>query len=75
MDEPTKGIDIKTKEEIYALVRRLKEGRNGVIFISSDIDEVLRVCDRSLVISDGKIVAQYSSNTVKKSDILEVMFK
>jgi ribose transport system ATP-binding protein len=75
MDEPTKGIDIKSKEEIYELVRKLKEGGNGVIFISSDIDEILRISNRTLVMSDGRIVAQCTSNMVKKSDILEVMFK
>ena len=75
MDEPTKGIDIKSKEEIYELVRKLKEEGNGVIFISSDVAEVLRISNRTLVMSDGRIVAQCTSNMVKKSDILEVMFK
>jgi len=48
-DEPTVGIDVGAKEEIYKLVEEIANNGHGVIFVSSDIDEVLRIADRSVV--------------------------
>ena len=55
LDEPTRGIDIGAKHEIYLLINRLvKEGRS-VIFISSELPELLAMSDRILVINEGRI--------------------
>lgn len=61
MDGPTVGVDIGSKAEIHELMRHLgKEGR-GVILVSDDIPELLQVCNRILVMRDGKIIAEYQS--------------
>lgn len=57
MDEPTRGIDIQAKEQIYGLVRNLARQGISIIFISSEIEEVLEVADRILVLNQGRIVA------------------
>ena len=54
-DEPTVGIDVGAKEEIYKLVEEIANDGHGVIFVSSDIDEVLRIADRIIVMYKGKI--------------------
>jgi ABC-type sugar transport system ATPase subunit len=56
-DEPTQGIDVGTKAEIYALMDRLAAEGRSVIFISSDLDELTRVCHRILVMREGRLVA------------------
>lgn len=55
-DEPTVGIDIESKEEIYILAQEIANMGLGVIFSSSDIDEVIRVADRIIIMYKGKIV-------------------
>lgn len=52
-DEPTKGIDVGTKSEFYAIMRRLAEAGVGVIVVSSEMPELLAVCDRIIVFAEG----------------------
>lgn len=59
-DEPTKGVDVGTKREVYAVMQKLARGGAGVIFVSSDIRELLGVTDRLYVMRKGRIVAEYS---------------
>ena len=59
-DEPTKGIDVGTKSEIYKLMRTLSEQGVGVILVSSEMPELLSVCDRILVYYEGRINGEYA---------------
>ena len=61
-DEPTHGIDVGAKADIYRLLRGLSEEGKGVVMISSELPEVLNVCDRILVFRDGKIVHEFTEN-------------
>ena len=54
-DEPTRGIDVGAKAEIYRLIAKLAEEGKAIIFISSELPEILGMSDRILVMSDGKI--------------------
>jgi ribose transport system ATP-binding protein len=58
-DEPTHGIDVGAKADIYQLLRELSEEGKGIIMISSELPEVLHVCDRILVFRDGKVVHKF----------------
>jgi len=56
LDEPTKGVDVGTRHEIYRLIVDLAERGVGLIVVSSELEEVIGLCDRCLVIADGRIV-------------------
>jgi ribose transport system ATP-binding protein len=57
-DEPTRGIDVGAKREIYRLINELVSRGVGVVFISSELPEVIGMCDRILVMHEGRIVAE-----------------
>jgi ABC-type sugar transport system ATPase subunit len=54
-DEPTRGIDIGAKSEIYYIMRHLATEGKGVLMVSSELPELLSVCDRIVVFREGKI--------------------
>ncbi len=57
LDEPTVGVDVGAREEIYGLVRAAAHGGTGVLVVSSDLAELLMLCDRLSIVADGRIVA------------------
>jgi ribose transport system ATP-binding protein len=59
-DEPTHGIDVGAKADIYQLLRELSDEGKAIILVSSELPEVLNVCDRILVFRDGKIVHEFA---------------
>lgn len=67
LDEPTRGIDIGTKTEIQKLVIQLAEEGKSVIFISSEIEEMLRTCNRMAVLRDGAKVGEISGEMTQES--------
>lgn len=71
-DEPTQGIDIGAKDEIYKIMKELANQGTSIIVASSEIDELLAICDRVLVMFEGRIVKEYASPANYKSEILNV---
>ncbi len=72
LDEPTVGIDVGARDDIYELIRRfVAEGERGVIFISGDVDEILQVADRILVMAAGNIVAELDPKHTSKQEIMQ----
>ncbi|NLO83880.1 MAG: sugar ABC transporter ATP-binding protein [Clostridiales bacterium] len=67
LDEPTRGIDIGTKTEIQKLVIKLAQEGKGIIFISSEIEEMLRTCNRMAVLRDGEKVGELSGDMTQES--------
>jgi ABC-type Mn2+/Zn2+ transport system ATPase subunit len=74
MDEPTQGIDVKAKLEIYNIVRKLAETGVCIIFISSEVSEVVKVSDRIIVLSQGKISAEFKHG-ISQEEIMRTMLK
>ena len=70
LDEPTRGIDVGTKTEIQKLVVKLAEQGMAVVFISSEIEEMLRTCDRMIVMRDGAKVGELSGAELSQSTIM-----
>lgn len=64
LDEPTVGVDVGAKVEIYAALRRLASDGKGVIVVSTDLEEVEEIADRVVVMRAGTVVAEYSSDEV-----------
>ena len=69
-DEPTRGIDVGAKTEIYKLIADLAERGKAIIFISSELPEILGLCDRILVMSEGKITGELTGEEVTQEKIL-----
>lgn len=71
LDEPTMGIDVGARGDIYGLIRKFVEEKDrAVIFISSDVDEILEISDRILVMVGGEVVAELDSRTSTKQEIM-----
>jgi ribose transport system ATP-binding protein len=71
-DEPTRGIDVAAKVEIYHLMNRLKLQGIGVLFVSSEMPEILGISDRIIVMCDGRITGEIDARTATQSEILEL---
>lgn len=67
LDEPTKGIDVGAKYEIYRLMKDLAEAGFGVIFISSELEEIVRCCNRIIVMYEGEIISELPQNPDKEA--------
>lgn len=74
-DEPTRGIDIGAKECVFQVVDELASNGVGVIFISSDLEEVLRVSDRILIICGGTVIKEVKNQGVSVKDILQIVLQ
>ena len=72
-DEPTNGIDVKAKEEIYSLINEISSTGKGVIFFSSYIPELMNITDRILVIRNGQITGSFDSQKSEESEIMAAM--
>jgi len=75
MDEPTRGIDIQAKEQIFSLVRDLARRGFAVLFISSEIEEVLDVSDRILIMNRGRITGEVARDEVNLEELMEMVME
>ena len=73
LDEPTRGIDVGTKLEIQKLVLKLAEDNVSVTFISSEIEEMLRVCSRLIVMRDRKIVGELTGDDLTQATVMKTI--
>jgi ribose transport system ATP-binding protein len=71
LDEPTRGIDVGAKAEIYELMSELAAGGAGIVMASSELPELLAMCDRILVLSDGQLSAELSGDEATQEQIME----
>lgn len=70
IEEPTRGIDISTKAEIYSIVHGFNDRGNGCIVMSSDIDELILLTNRIILLDQGAIIKVLNTEDVSKSDLL-----
>ncbi len=70
LDEPTRGIDVGAKSEIYAIIRGLAEQGVGVLMVSSELPEVMGVCDRILVMCDGRVTGEVPRGQATEQSLL-----
>jgi ribose transport system ATP-binding protein len=71
LDEPTRGIDINAKNEIYKLILQLADEGLGIIVVSSELPEILAVSDRIIVMAEGIITAEFAANEATEDNILK----
>ena len=73
LDEPTRGIDVGAKYEIYGLINRLADEGKGVIMISSELPELLGVCDRIYTVFEGRITGEMSAAEATQESLMRLM--
>ncbi len=69
--DPTRGIDVGTKQEIYALIRELAEAGASIVFLSSDYEELVGLCDRVLVVYGGEVAAELEGEEITDQRIIQ----
>ncbi|GFN22584.1 sugar ABC transporter ATP-binding protein [Thermanaeromonas sp. C210] len=70
LDDPTRGIDVGAKVEVYRLINQLKKSGAAVVVVSSDMGELMGICDRIAVMRTGRLVREYEARTVSQEEIL-----
>jgi putative multiple sugar transport system ATP-binding protein len=73
LDEPTRGIDVGAKYEIYTIINQLAAEGRGILLISSELPELLGMCDRIYVMSEGRITGELSREEATQENILRLM--
>lgn len=75
LDEPTRGIDIASKIDIYNFISDMTKKKAGIIYISSDIDEIMGICDRVAVLSDNTIICDIPTNLTTAEEITRLQVR
>jgi ABC-type sugar transport system ATPase subunit len=70
LDDPTRGIDIGAKQDIYRLIDQLASDGKAIILVSSELPELLRCCDRILVLNEGRVTAHYDAGDATQEKIM-----
>ena len=75
MDEPTRGIDVGAKYEIYQLILDLANKGKTVLMVSSEMPELLGVCDRIIVMSGGRVAGEVDARNTSQEEIMTLAAK
>ena len=75
LDEPTRGIDVGTKTELYRIIQALAETGIATVLVSSDLPELLALSNRVLVLSGGRIVAELAGGDASEDSVLEIVVR
>lgn len=73
LDEPTRGIDVGAKQDVYGAINKLVTDGKAVLFISSELPEILGICDRIYVMNSGRIVAEKENRDITQEDIMKLL--
>ena len=71
MDEPTRGIDVGAKQEIYQIMLDLVKEGKSILMVSSDMPEVVSMSDRVLVMKEGEVVGELNRDEISEENILQ----
>ena len=75
LDEPTRGVDVGARSEIYALIRSLAARGLAVVVVSSEMEEVLGLADRVLVVREGRIVHEGPAQEIDEHRVLDLIME
>ena len=75
LDEPTRGVDVGARSEIYGLIRRLSAAGTAIVIVSSEIEEVLGLADRVLVIAEGRVLATVNADELTEHAVLDMVME
>lgn len=74
MDEPTRGIDVAARRRLYGLIHSMAEQGRGLVIVSSEVEELMQICDRIVVLSVGELVAEFTPNRWSHEKIMQACF-
>jgi ribose transport system ATP-binding protein len=74
LDEPTRGVDVGAKFDIYTLIRRINAQGTGIIMVSSDLPELIGMCDRILIVRDGALVHTARADLLTENELLTLCY-
>jgi ribose transport system ATP-binding protein len=72
LDEPTRGVDVGAREEIHRLVDMAVRQKLAVLAVSSDLEELIDISDRIIVLKEGKVIAEYFSDEITKEEVIRL---
>ena len=75
LNEPTEGIDVRVRRELYDTLNNLAREGKSIVITSSDVEEILNMCDRILVMVNGRVAGEFTTSQTNKKEILEYMSK
>lgn len=75
MDEPTRGIDIAAKREVFDIINQLAEKGMSIIVVSSELNEVIDISDRIIVLSNGKVTGEFKAKDITEQSLVEASYK
>ena len=74
LDEPTRGVDVGAKSDIFALIRQISASGTGIVMVSSDLPELLGLCDRILIMRKGCLVETVSADGLTEEQLLALCY-
>ena len=75
LDEPTRGVDVGARAELYAVIRRLADAGVGVLLVSSEVPEVLGLADRVLVLREGRVIHESDARDLDEPRVLDMIME
>ncbi|HZX29138.1 MAG TPA: ATP-binding cassette domain-containing protein, partial [Telluria sp.] len=75
LDEPTRGIDVGAKYEIYSIIGQLAAEGRGILMISSDMPELIGMCDRICVMNEGRLIAEFNGAAATQEAIMRAIMQ
>ena len=70
LDEPTRGVDVGAKQTIHNVVRKLADQGKSVILLSSDLPEVVSLCDRAIILREGHLIGELPKEAINENSLL-----
>jgi ribose transport system ATP-binding protein len=75
LDEPTRGVDVGARTEIYSLIRRLADAGTAIVVVSSEIEEVIGLSDRVMVVAEGRIIQTTAASEITEHGVLDLIME
>jgi len=75
LDEPTRGVDVGARAEIYGLIRRLAAAGTAIVVVSSEIPEVIGLADRVLVVAEARVVQTSPATEIDEHRVLDLIME